>query len=633
MCGIVGMLCLDGGRADSRVLEQMSAIISHRGPDASGAYVSGPLGLASRRLAILDRSDGGNQPMLSPDGQVVLVFNGEIYNYIELRAELQAHGHIFMSSGDTEVLLHAYLRWGRDCLPRLNGMWAFLIYDARRKLIFGARDRFGKKPLYYCRGTQAIFFGSEIKSILASGCQTHGPNWGKLSSFLLGNGLENMEEDGHTFYSGIDQLPAGQAFEMDMEGRINRWSFWSLPDALERAEMTRNADPAESFYEVFESACSLRMRSDVPVGILLSGGVDSTSILCCLARMTGNLHGSLTAFSYQTKEYDESSYISDSIKQTGVKLVHCQLNSRGLWKSLEKMLWHQDEPVHSLAAVVAFEVYRTAALHGTKVVLNGGGPDEFLAGYPSFFPNYWCTLLRNGHPLEAWREMSEYCAVRGGRPWSLFRGALRLSYKSELRRFGAYRELARWKRLRTLARNRWFTKDLIARVPASREEYLEPTLDAALERSVAGAPLPVYLRVDDRNSMAHSVEARLPFLDHRLVSLTFRLPARWKMRGPWNKYLLRHAMRNRIPESVRSRVEKWGFPVPARQWFASDLSEPIRDLLESQRVRERGIYNLDTIRREYELHRKGEIDVSGRLFDIVQFELWTENGKRLSYAA
>ena len=246
-------------------------------------YVAGAVGLGSLRLSILDLSDMGHQPMLSPDGQVVLVFNGEIYNYIELRAELQALGHVFRSSGDTEVLLHAYLRWGTECLNRLNGMWAFLIYDIRQRKLFGSRDRFGEKPLYYYRGHDAIFFGSEIKAILASGVYQGRQNWGKVAELLLGDGLENQEEDGRTFYSEIHQLPAAHAFELSLDGGFRQWRFWSPENVNEGA--ATDPDPSRSFYEIFENACSIRTRSDVPVGVLLSGGIDSASVACCIANM------------------------------------------------------------------------------------------------------------------------------------------------------------------------------------------------------------------------------------------------------------------------------------------------------------------------------------------------------------
>jgi asparagine synthase (glutamine-hydrolysing) len=359
--------------------------------------------------------------------------------------------------------------------------------------------------------------------------------------------------------------------------------------------------------------------------MFLSGGIDSTAVLCCLARSWDGLRANrFPVFCYQTEEYDESSFIRDSVKQTGVDLIPYCPAPEDIWGSLEKMLWYQDEPVNSFSAVITFELYRLASRHGVKVILHGGGSDEFLGGYPNFFVNYWCTLLKVGRFSEAWKEITAHCRVHGGGPRSLFIKSLRHLTLSQLHRAGIYREIVHRKKSREFRKHSWFTEELIRYFPKQEQEYVDPSLDATLKRAITRAPLPMYLRVDDRNSMAHSVEARTPFLDYRLVALALEQPANWKIRGPSTKYLLRAALRDRIPESVRTRAQKWGFPVPARQWFASALSEPVQDLLESQQMRERGIYNLDRIRKDYALHKDGLKDVSNSLFNVIQFELWSK---------
>jgi asparagine synthase (glutamine-hydrolysing) len=624
MCGFVGMVALNGAKAELRVVKRMSAVLHHRGPDAEGTYISGPVGLGFRRLSILDLSPSGHQPMFSEDGQTVLVFNGEIYNYLELRQELQALGHTFKSSGDTEVLLHAYLEWGRECLHKLNGMWAFLIYDIRQGKIFGSRDRFGKKPLYRYRCGDYIFFGSEIKALLASGHYRGGPNWGMVSGFLLYGDLAPSDEGRQTFYSEIEQLPAGSAFELDLHGRIHEWRFWSLADL----PYSDTVNPGQSFYEIFEDALRLRLRSDVPVGIFLSGGLDSTSIVCTWAKINSDSidrsTNPLLAFSYQAKEYDETTYIDDTVRQTGAQLIRFHPEPCQLWNSLERLLWYQDEPVHSLVAVITFELSRLAAANGVKVILNGGGPDEFLAGYHSFFINYWYTLLKSGHIREVWHEICAYCLAHGGDRWALLRKSLYYRFRAEMGRIPVSQKLARWKQWRELRKHSWFTSELRKYFKADNPKYNEPTLDSALKQSVEYTPLPLYLRIEDRNSMAHSIEARMPFLDYRLVSLGFQLPINWKMRGPWNKYVLRQAMSQRIPESVRNRLDKMGFPIPTKSWFGNSLYEPIQDLLSSHEVRERSIYNIDTIRGDLKRHKQGEIDISKQLFSLAQFEIWSK---------
>src|ERR1051326_8006627 len=620
MCGFVGVVALNEAPIDAAAIRQMSSTLRHRGPDDDDIYVAGSIGFGFRRLSILDLSPAGHQPMYSEDGQTVLVFNGEIYNYIELRKELRSLGHDFKSSGDTEVLLHAYLEWGQECLDKLNGMWAFLIHDKRRGKIFGSRDRFGEKPLYHYRSGDFIFLSSEIKAILASGHYCGGPNWGLASRFLLNGSLDYLHVGRQTFYSGIEQFPAGSAFELDLRGRLSEWQYWSLADCLSGPAVS---NPAESYYEIFEDALRLRLRSDVPVGIFLSGGLDSTSMICTLAKMRnggGEFAGPLLAFSYQAKGYDESAYITDTVTQTGATLIPFSPDSRHLWNNLEQVLWYQDEPVHSMSAVITFELSRLVSAHGIKVILNGGGPDESLAGYHSLFSNYWYTLLRAGHVRDAWHEICAYCGAHGGDARTFFCQILCNQLKTAMGRIRPYRELGRWKHSRELRRHSWFTPALSDQLPMDNYEYCEPTLDSVVKRLVECAPLPFYLRVEDRNSMAHSIEARMPYLDHRLVSFAFRLPPNWKMRGPWNKYVMREAMRHRIPESVRTRLDKMGFPAPVRNWFATALFEPMQDLLGSSEARERGIYNVAAIRRALELHRQGKCDVSTQLFNVDQFE-------------
>jgi asparagine synthase (glutamine-hydrolysing) len=622
MCGFVGMVALSGAKAVPSVIQQMTAVLRHRGPDDEGMYISGPVGFGFRRLSILDLSPAGHQPMFGRDGRIVIVFNGEIYNYIELRQELEALGHKFDSSGDTEVLLRAYLEWGRDCVNKLNGMWAFLIYDVEQGKIFGSRDRFGKKPLYRYRSGDLIFFASEIKAILVSGYYQGGTNWHMVSKFLLYGDLTQIEDNQQTFYASIEQLPAGSAFEMDLQGQYHEWHFWSLTD-LPDSHVT---NPTQSFCEIFEDAVRLRLRSDVPVGIFLSGGLDSTAILCTWTHISdatlGKGRNPLLAFSYQSKEYDETVYISDTISQTGAQLVTFTPEPCQLWNTLEQFIWYQDEPVHSMASVITFELSRMAASTGVKVILNGGGPDEFLAGYHDYFMNYWYTLLNEGHIKKVWQEIYEYCAAHGGNPSNFLRQVFHLQWRSKIDHISACRKLMSWRHWRRLRKHPWFTPALSEQLQFEEYECINPDLNSALKRSVERSPLPLYLRIMDRNSMAHSIEARMPFLDYRLVSLAFQLPVHWKMRGPWSKYVLREGMTKRIPESVRSRLDKMGFPQPTRNWFARDLYEPMQDFLSSQQVRERGIYNLEKIKYDLEQHKQGTINVAKQLFNLAQFEIW-----------
>ncbi len=618
MCGIAVVIGLNGRSVERTAVERMAKSLFHRGPDDGGLYVEGAVGMGFRRLSILDLSEAGHQPMISQDGQYVLVFNGEIFNYVELREDLRQLGYQFRSSGDSEVLLAAYREWGRECLSKLNGMWAFVIYDRRHRQIFGSRDRFGVKPLYYSRSPEVIQFASEIKALRASGYHRPEINWRTASKFLLEGRLDSQ---GETFYEGIEQIPSGSGFEVELDGTWHEWSFWSL-DTLPKNAVS---DPAENFADLFEDSVRIRMRSDVPVGVCLSGGLDSTAIICAAARHRDESGGaqpeSLQAFCYMAKEFDESKYIADTLTQTHAQLRQLETSPAELWNDLHKVLWFQDEPVHTMTAVVGYQLMRLASSSGIRVVLNGQGADETIGGYSSYFQDYWVSLLQQGRVGAAWQSVTAYTNAHGGNARVRMMEAASRCLSWELYRIGAYRRWAQTRRQARLRQNPWFSADLTQHFINEDVPPSSAALSSSLKQSVIAAPLPLYLRIEDRNSMAHSVEARLPFLDYRLVSFVHGLPDNWKVRGPWNKYVLREGMRGRIPESVRSRVDKMGFPTASKKWFAHDLYEPLRDILGSRAVRERGIYHAGALIADLDRHRRGEVDLSNRLFHVAEFEI------------
>src|SRR5213080_2121481 len=622
MCGLVVMLGLGGRQADAAVLSQMAQSIAHRGPDDSGLYLDHHVGFGFRRLAILDLSPTGHQPMCSEDGELVIVFNGEIYNYIELREELRAAGHCFRSTSDTEVLLAAYREWGPECLGRLNGMWAFVIHDRRRGVLFGARDRFGVKPLFVHHGKDAWLLASEVKAILASGLYVRETNWQVAADFLLHG---KLDETPATFYAGIDQVPPGCAFEIRLDGTWRQWTYWSLSDI----EQEPLPDVEEAVAELLEGAVRLRLRSDVPVGVCLSGGLDSTAIICAMARNRGVRDGGqaappLLAFCYHDAAFDERPFIADTLSQTGALLKRISLTPQAMWESLAETLRFQDEPIVSGAPIAGFHLMKLAASNGVKVVLNGQGSDEVFAGYSSYFPDHWYTLLRTAQVTRAWHEIQEYAAWHGASTGQLFLRSLGRLFHQELRRLPAYRRLAGRRRWRRFKHKGWFAPYLLERHAAPDEGYQDSHLNAVLRRSVEQARLPHYLRLEDRNSMAHGLEARLPFMDYRLVSLAFRVPADQKMQGAWNKVLLRRSVRGRVPDSVRNRVEKMGFPTSLHLWMTGALAEPLRDILASRAARERGIYNVEAMLSVLQNDHRIEPEAALKLFHVAEFELWHE---------
>ena len=617
MCGLAGIVALHGGRVESAVIERMAEVLRHRGPDDSGSFVQGGVGLGFRRLSILDLSPSGHQPMASSDGRYVIVFNGEIYNYVELRKELTKLGFAFRSSGDTEVLLSAYAAWGRDCLAKLNGMWAFLIYDTARGVLFGSRDRFGVKPLYRYHTGDRVLFASEIKAILSSGYCAAETNWRAVSSFLIQQRLDTTDE---TFFRGIDKVPAGSAFELDLRGNYKEWRYWSLTE-LPAMDVD---DPPQKFAELFEDAVRLRMRSDVPVGVSLSGGLDSTSIICSMARLQESdtsRSGALWAFAYMAQEFDESIYIKDTLAQTRARLVRLEIDATSLLDKLNDVLWYHDEPVHTMTALISYELMRLASENGLKVLLGGQGADETVAGYGNYFQHYWHSLYTTAGSRQTKEEITAYSRVHGGTPDRLLQDVRLRALRGKVNRWPAYQTLARWKRKKIAQERDWFNGDLVASLPVEHQEA-EQNLDAVLRFSIERENLPLYLRVEDRNSMAHSVEMRLPFMDFRLISYLFHVPPNWKMRGPWNKYILREAMRGKIPESVRLRPDKMGFPFPARKWFDQGVCTSLLELLDSQAMRERGVYNLQAIRRALTQGGNNNRGLPYEAFNVVQFELW-----------
>ncbi len=626
MCGLTAIIDLRGGVPLRQCISRMTDTLVHRGPDDDGYLVEENIALGFRRLSILDLDQTGHQPMTSLDGQMTIVFNGEIYNYIELRQQLESRGYRFRSTGDTEVLLNAYREWGEDCLSKLNGMWAFLVLDRSRDIIFGSRDRFGIKPLFVHRSSTAVLLASEIKAIRASGLYETRIDWSTAADFLL---RQRLDESERSFFVDIEQIPPGTAFNIEKDGSFRTWRYWTLDEA----QNTRyDGDAVQRYAEIFEDAVRLRMRSDVPVGVFLSGGLDSTSIICSVARHRSQSSvpkgEQLRALAYMDSRFDERAYIADTINQTGATLEQVKYGARELWDDLPKVLWHHDQPVHSPTALVGFRLSQAAAQQGIKVILNGQGADETLAGYPSYFGAYWRTILFTRGPAFLYEQLRQHRGLTGHNAAIQFGRIIKRLLTSQLYHVAPYGLLREFSERKKLRRHPWFSPELADLLPASETERAPfRDLNHELRRSVERSPLPLYLRVEDRNSMAHSVEIRVPFLDYRLVSLAFSLPAEEKMNGPYNKYILRRSMNGRIPESVRMRKDKMGFPTASGEWI-SELGSEIQDALHSRSHQELGFLNTAAIERDFQLHRSGKIDLGRHLFDILQFTIWLDGIKK-----
>lgn len=621
MCGFVLARASDPGISiDPVAFARTLRTLAVRGPDDEGTLIENGLALGFRRLAIIDLTQASRQPMSSADGRYSILYNGEIYNYRELRVELEACGHVFRSTGDSEVLLNAFVAWGLACVSRLNGMWAFVVVDHKTGCIHGARDRFGIKPLFYTRNDAGIVFASEIKAILATGEVAPAPNDPSVARWLLEG---RMEEGDETFVAGIARVPAGHAFTVAADGRLTFHRYWSLAQAVESERHAQGSDLPDAFSELFEDSVRLTLRSDVPVGVLLSGGLDSTAIYGACSRLLGENRDRVVAFSYVPEEFGEAPLVRDTITSHGGRLAALELSPEAIWETLPSLLECQDEPVHSMTAAVGFRLYALAREHAVPVVLIGQGADETLGGYPSYFQDYWHDLLGRGSIFRLTRELRAYGEYHKLSIASLLAPLLVHAIKSRLRHLTAYRTLADRRRIRRLTSVPWANQRLVTAFDVSHQR--QPfDLSGTLRHSVESDPLPLYLRMEDRSSMAHSIEARLPFLDHRLVTLALASDDSWKLSGPLNKYLLRTSMSGRIPESVRTRVEKLGFPTSFSSWLRGPIGKNARSLIGDCRPTLAPFVDSEQVIRLLDQHQEGSLDAASVVFDCAQLAIWLD---------
>lgn len=618
MCGFVGFVAFVGQEPPHpEWLARMNDTIQHRGPDDDGVVVDGSVGFAFRRLAILDLTSAGHQPMRSPSQNLLMVFNGEIYNYVELREELSALGHRFTSSGDAAVLLAAYQQWGNRCVDHLAGMYAFAIYDAPRGTVFLARDRFGEKPLFLHRSSRGLLFASELKAIRASSLWSGRLHEARFAELLLRQRVDVLPETEETFLADVVQLPAAHWLEISLDGREVQQCYWTLP--IETVQPSR--DPIEDFSRLFRESMRIRMRADVPVGVMLSGGMDSTSIACEMSRLVGDpgtRSAPLHAFCYEAEEFDEKEQISDTVRETGIVVHRHRPTAQEVWADLPAALWHHDEPLHSPAVLLGYQLYRLASRQGVRVILGGQGADETIGGYSNLFVHMLVSHLLGGRLDRVRSEMRSLGITWPGGERDIARQAINLVRAHLLRGVSSYRRISAQRQLASAPG--WSVVEpgfggMVSPIVrgSGRQDLL-----SELRREATSAPLPCYLRVEDRNAMAHSVESRLPFLDHALAEYCVALPAQWQMRDGWNKYVLREAMRGKIPESVRARRSKLGFAVPVKSWLRGPLSEMVKGVVLDGPLRTSGWVDARGLERLVSGHLSGTSDHSDALFNMVQ---------------
>ncbi len=600
----------------------MAHALYHRGPDGGGFFVDGPVALAHRRLSIIDLTDGGHQPMVTADRRHVIVFNGEIYNFVELREELRALGCQFRTRSDTEVILHAYRTWGRACVERFNGMWAFALLDRAAGELFLSRDRFGIKPLYYVHDGQRFAFASEIKGLLSGLPDLRRVNDAMVGHFMPSGALDDGEE---TFLKDIVALPAGQNLVLRLgDFKANRSAYWQL-DREAFAARWVGSDPVAQLRELLESSVALHMRSDVPVGTCLSGGVDSSALVCLMSRQRPDPIHTFSGL-YPDPDCDELPWVDAVRRHTGCIGNDIRPIPKGdLVDDLQRITWHQDEPSAGPGLYTQYHVMRAAREH-VKVILDGQGGDELFAGYLPYLAIRANDLFGRpdlGSQLEGWKLVASMARHTNLATLSAVDRVAPLA-----RGFDSLRRRVRESRAGIGAEPPFFHPALTERAKADAIRRERPVrmpdgMSDVLYWHLVQQSIPALLHYEDRNSMAFSIEARVPFLDYRIVEFALGLDASWKIKDTWTKWVLRQSVSDIMPPSVAWRRSKLGYPTPFARWLREPGDrESIRDVLFSRSFLEREVMTRDSLDFYWNQHQSGVADRSWLLYRCLTLELW-----------
>jgi len=623
MCGIAGIWFRDGERVRDAALHLMGESLRHRGPDSGHVVVRDSVGLAHRRLRIMDLSDEADQPMASPDGRVWLTYNGEIHNFVELRDALGREGVRFRTQGDTEVVLQAYLTWGLDCFRRFNGMWALAIRDEAQDRLILSRDRFGIKPLYYSIRGSRLVFASEPKAVLAAFPEERVADRQELLAYLSGAAPDATDA---TYFVGIRSLPPGR-YAIVTRDAFRTESYWDYVPGREQPV----DDAAEQFRALLSDAVRIRLRSDVPVGVCLSGGLDSSAITRLAAQQCETSR--LQCFSVKCDEsyYDESRYAAAVADDPARYDIHWVRPSPDrLLEVIDRIVWHHDAPTPYRGRYGQWITFDVAS-RNVRVVLDGHGADELLGGYDRFLFPYVLDLLRmpppgcRGRVVTAWREMNDLRPVAGPSYRYLLRQIpppLLLQRGILPHRFGRMLN-ADFRAEGDVPANRFFNAWLRPDI----ERPYRSHLNNALWREFTTVGLPEALHSVDALSMAFSLETRTPFLDHRLVEFMFGLPYHQKMGDGYTKNLLRRALARDLPADVLRRRNKMGFVTPMRLWFRRpEVIKSIREILLDPACLGRGLFHprhLEQALEDYErLPLRRTADLFEPIWRCLSAEIW-----------
>ena len=605
----------------------MNRELSHRGPDDEGYWIDSHfknIGLAQRRLSIIDLTSAGHQPMFYDNKNLAIVFNGEIYNYLELRDELKSLGYKFKSQSDTEVILAAYKEWGIKCLERFNGMWAFALYDKKNKLIFSSRDRMGVKPFYYYFDKNKFLFASEIKAILKHPEIKAKPNDKIIWDFVVCGLVDHSEE---TFFADIKELRPGHCMIIKTRNpKSEIRKYWDL-DPTTKAEYKNDKEYAERFRELFIDSVKLRLRSDVPIGTCLSGGLDSSAIVCVVNNFLKNsgikqLGDWQKTFSsvYDDKKYpgcDEQPFIREVIKKTKAKRNYVFPSGEKLIKEIKEIIWHHDYPFTSTSIYAQWNVFRLAKQNGIKVMLDGQGADELLAGYHPFFGIYFGELLRQYRLGRLFYESYKYSKNHHNSVYTVLRDLfINLGQKGV---FGGF--------FSRFIKSQWSEYDLFKASWRNKHQppaMIQPTDNVFKNALHSGFKIGLVslLRYEDRDSMAFSIESRVPFLDYRLVEFIYSLPDNQKINKGQTKWVMRQALKGILPEKIRTRQDKIGFATPEEIWMREQLGKEMKKIFASEKFNGRGYFVQGKTLAEFERYLRGEHKNFQLFWRLYCLEMW-----------
>jgi asparagine synthase (glutamine-hydrolysing) len=623
MCGICGIFHRDRARRVERdTLAEMNQRIVHRGPDDDGFFVEANVGLAMRRLSIIDIQTG-HQPISNEDENLWIVYNGELYNHRDLRKDLEARGHRYRTKSDTETIVHLFEEYGRDCVKYLRGMYAFAIWDRRKRELFIARDRLGIKPLYYWYDGKILLFGSEIKAILAHPEVNAEFNRATLAEYLAFGYIPEPE----TMYSGIKKLLPGHTLELGENGQLRITQYWDLTVQADDGSRPRQ-HYVDRYRGLLEECVSSHLMSDVPLGVFLSGGLDSSAVAALTTKLRREPIETF-AVGYGEEAFSELPFARMVAKHIASKHHEVRLSREEFFQTLPRLIWHEDEPIVWPSSVSLYFVARLARERVT-VVLTGEGSDETLAGYTRY-----AWTLKNFRMDQAYRRVvPEFgrTMVRRG----IHAGPLSGSIHRKLEHTFLVRDGASWPSF-------YFDNFYSAFSGVEQERLLTPDAQAICGDAYAGSMnywnassgdmlhrmlytdiktyLVELLMKQDQMSMAASIESRVPFLDHELVEFTASIPAKYETKGLAGKFILKSAVEDLLPHEVAYR-QKMGFPTPWAYWLAGPQLDQLEQLLLEPRTRERGYFHSEAVQKLFAEHRAGSRDHGNRIWRLLNLELW-----------